>query len=119
MALKVAVVLLADVGSPGDMGRMANALVTAQECNEAGDEAKLIFDGAGTKWIPELSSPGHKYHALFMSVRESVAGVCQYCAGAYGVADRVRAAGFELTDQYQGHPSLRQLIAQGFHIITF
>lgn len=98
MSLKVAVILLADVGSPGDMGRMANALVTAQECHQAGDHVKLIFDGAGTKWIPELSSPQHKYHSVFMSVRQTVAGVCQYCAGAYGVADRVRSAGFELSD---------------------
>ncbi len=43
MAFKVAIVLLADVGSAGDMGRMANALVTAQECHQAGDQVKLIF----------------------------------------------------------------------------
>ncbi len=119
MAFKVAIVLLADVGSAGDMGRMANALVTAQECHQAGDQVKLIFDGAGTKWIPELSSPQHQYHSLFMSVRETIAGVCQYCAGAYSVADKVRSAGFELIDEYEGHPSLRQLIAQGFYIVTF
>ena len=57
MPLKVAIILLADVDTPGDMGRMANALVTVQECHQAGDQVKLIFDGAGTKWIPELSSP--------------------------------------------------------------
>ncbi len=54
-----------------------------------------------------------------MSVRETIAGVCQYCAGAYSVADKVRSAGFELIDEYEGHPSLRQLIAQGFYIVTF
>jgi Pyridine nucleotide-disulphide oxidoreductase, dimerisation domain len=35
-----------------------NALTTAKEFKEAGDEAIVIFDGAGTKWVPELRARG-------------------------------------------------------------
>ena len=116
---KIAVVLLADTDTPGDMGRMANALITVKEAREAGDDVRLIFDGAGTKWVGVLAAADHKYHESFTSVREAIAGVCAYCAKAYGVADRVEAAGLPLTSEYEGHPSLRSLVSEGFQIITF
>ena len=115
---KIAIVLLADVTTPEGMGRMANALVTALECLTAGDAVKLVFDGAGTKWIGQLARPEHKYHELFESVRGSIAGVCRYCADAYKVPDEVTAAGLPLTDEFQGHPSLRSLVAGGYQVIT-
>lgn len=92
-ANRIAIVLLADVGTPGAMARMANALVTAREFHEAGDEVKLIFDGAGTRWVGQLARADHKYHGTFESLRGVIAGVCQYCANAYGVADEVKTAG--------------------------
>jgi hypothetical protein len=52
---KIAVILLADADRPEGMGRMANALTTAQEAKEAGDDVRLILDGAGTKWAGELA----------------------------------------------------------------
>lgn len=116
---KTAIVLLADVTTPEGMGRMANALITALEFHQAGDPVRLIFDGAGTKWIGQLAKPDHKYHELFESVRGIIAGVCRYCAGAYKVADEVSAAGLPLTDEFQGHPSLRSLVADGYQVITF
>jgi hypothetical protein len=59
---KVAIVVLADTETHGDLGRIANALTSAQDFKEAGDEATIVFDGAGTKWIGELSRPDHKLH---------------------------------------------------------
>lgn len=119
MPNKVAIVLLADISTAEDMGRMANALTTAQEFQETGDDVKLIFDGAGTKWIGQLSKPEHKYHGLFVSVRVSISAVCRYCATAYGVADEVQASGLALTDEYHGHPSLRTLVTASYQVITF
>lgn len=116
---KAAIILLAEPGSPESMGRMANALTTAQEFKEAGDESVIVFDGAGTKWVPELSDPDHKYHRLLEQVRDRVEGACVYCARAYGVKDEIDAAGIPLIDDFRGHPSVRDLIARGFHVITF
>jgi hypothetical protein len=116
---RIAVVLLADTDTAGDMGRMANALTTVQEAREAGDDVHLIFDGAGTKWVGVLAALDHKHHETFASVREAITGVCTYCAKAYGVADQVEAAGLPLTSEYEGHPSLRSLASDGFQVITF
>jgi len=45
--------------------------------------------------------------------------VCAYCSRAYGVKDEVEAAGIALMDEYKGHPSVRQLIVDGFAVVTF
>jgi hypothetical protein len=98
---------------------VVNALTTAKEFKEAGDESVVIFDGAGTKWIAELSREDHKYHALFEDVRDVVAGACPYCAGAYGVKEQVEQTGVPLLDEYEGHPSVRSLVNDGYEVVTF
>jgi hypothetical protein len=115
---KIAVMLLADPGTREAMGRMANALILVQESKEAGDDVRLVLDGAGTKWAPELARHDHKYHGLFDTVRDE-AGACVYCARAYGVQEGVEAAGVELVDEFKGHPSVRRLIADGYEVVTF
>lgn len=116
---KVSVVLLADTETHGDLGRLANALTTVKECSEAGDDVELVFDGAGTKWIPELDGTDHKLAPVYAQVRQHVAGACEYCAGAFGVRDAVKASGVPFLSEYQGHPSLRQRVEDGYAVITF
>jgi hypothetical protein len=93
--------------------------VTAQEFDQAGDEVTIVFDSAGTRWIPELAKPEHKYHQRFMAPKPRVAGACAYCAAAFGVRKEVEAAQVELLDEYEQHPSIRRLVADGYEVITF
>ena len=46
---KAAIVLLAGTDTPSDTGRMVNALTSAREFIEAGDEVTVVLDGAGTR----------------------------------------------------------------------
>jgi hypothetical protein len=115
----VAILLLADTESHGDLGRAANALETVKELKEHGDDVRLIFDGAATKWVVKLDGTEHKLSPLFAAVRDRVAGACAYCAGAFGVQDGVSRRGIALLDEYEGHPSVRRLIADGYQVITF
>lgn len=66
---------------------------------------RLVFDGAGTRWIGELASAGHKYHSLFESVKD-LAGACSYCAQALGVKPAIEQEAVALLDEFDGHPSL-------------
>ena len=116
---RAAVMLFADRETPEGTGRMANALTTVSEFKEAGDDAILIFDGAGTRWVPRLADPEFKYHRLFEDVRDHVQGACVYCARAYGVKDEIEAVGVALMDEYKGHPSIRDLMDRGYQVITF
>ncbi len=54
---KAALAMLADTDSREGLGRIANALVTAQEFDQAGDEVTIVFDGAGTRWMPDSPTP--------------------------------------------------------------
>jgi len=123
---KAAVIILAGTDSHADQGRLANGLETAKEFAETdGDEVELIFDGAGTQWIPELEDEDSDYHELYQTVRELYqtvrddTSVCDYCAGAFGVDDVVNDAGLVTLDDHDGHPSIRSLVADGYEVITF
>jgi len=115
---KLAVMLLAATETPEGTGRMANALTSAKEFHDAGDEVKLIFDGAATTWIPLLADSEHKYNRLFEGLRD-VSGACLYCSRAYGVKDAVADAGVSFADDFKDHPSLRALVTDGYQVITF
>ena len=115
---KVLVLVLADIDTKEDLGRVVNALQTAKEFKAGGDEVRLVFDGAGTRWIGELGSAEHKYHALFESVKDR-SGACSYCAGAFGVKSTVEQHGVALLDEFDGHPSLRRAVSDGYQVISF
>ena len=66
---QAASVVFADTDTPEGLRRVVKALTTAKEFKEAGDRALVIFDGAGTKWVAELSREDHKYHELWEDVR--------------------------------------------------
>lgn len=116
---KITVVLLADADTHEALGRAANAFELVKEAKQSGKDVELILDGAGTRWAKELSSPGHKLRPLFDLVRDRLSGVCEFCAGAFGVKEAVRAAGLPLAGEFDGHPSLATRIAQGRQVVTF
>ena len=119
MATKVAIVILADTETHADRARVANALTTAYEFKEADEEVTVVFTGAGTRWVGELSDPDHRLHRAFDLVRDKVAGACKACAVSFGVRDEVQASGVPLLTEYKGHQSLRRLVREGFQVITF
>jgi predicted peroxiredoxin len=70
VAAKVAIVILADTETRADRAKVANALTTAYEFKETGEEVTVVFTGAGTSWIPELSDPDHRLHKAFDLVKD-------------------------------------------------
>jgi len=116
---KAAVIILAGTEGHENLGRLVNGLETAKEfADHEADEVELIFDGAGTQWIPELEDEDHDSHELYQAVRDDTS-VCEYCSGAFGVEDAVADAGLVTLDDHDGHPSVRSLVDDGYEIITF
>jgi hypothetical protein len=48
-----------------------------------------------------------------------VTGICQYCAGAFGVTDAAIECKLKLLGEFDGYPSFRELLAEGYQVITF
>lgn len=116
--VKTAVIVLAGTETHADLGRLTNALQTVRESKQAGDDVELIFDGAGTQWVPELESEDHTAHALYESVKD-VASACEYCAGAFHVEGGVESSAADVVAEFDGHPSVRDLVADGYEVVTF
>ena len=111
--------VLADTETHEGLGRVVNALEAVKELKDAHDDAQLIFDGAGPKWIPELEKPDHKLHGLYVAVKDRISGAYEFCAGTLGVKGQVVACGVKLAGDYDGHPSFKKLVSQGYQVITF
>ncbi len=117
--IKIAIVILSEMETHQDLGRVVNALQTAREFKEAGDEVQIIFDGGGTVTAVTLAHPEDKRHQLYAHVEEKVAGLCRYCAKAFHVYDKAEELNLPFLSEYHQHPSLRARVADGYQIITF
>ena len=114
-----AIVILAGIESHADLGRLVNGLETAREFAEnPGDSVKLIFDGAGTQWIPQLEDVDSDQHVLYTALKGETA-VCDFCAGAFGVEEAVVDSDVTRLDDHNGHPSIRSLVDNNYEIITY
>ncbi len=70
--MKIAIVVLAGTENHEGLGRLVNAMETAREMKEAGDELRIVFDGAGTEGLATLSDPQHRRHNLYQELREHI-----------------------------------------------
>ncbi len=124
--MKAAVVVLSDPksGTEEALGRVFNALATAHDFKQRGDEVTVLFHGAATRWPGVLTEPGHPANELYDAVKDKVAGVSCACTDVFGGAEEAQAAGLALIKDNpvpgtSGLPSLAKLSADGFTVLTF
>ena len=124
--MKAAIIVLSDPKSNTEeaLGRVFNALASAYDFKHDGQEVTVLFQGAGTRWIGELTKTDHPAHDLFEAVKDTVAGVSCGCADVFGATEDVIKSGYELikdnaVPKTTGLPSLRQLAQDGYTVLTF
>ncbi len=83
-------------GSEEALGRVFNALGAAYDYQQAGDDVKIIFQAAGTRWTVELIQPDHPAFSLFEAVKDNVAGASCGCAGVFSPRESVENAGLNM-----------------------
>ena len=123
--MKSAIVILSDPKAGEDaLGRVFNGLAAAYDFKQQGDDVTVLFQGAGTRWIGELTKSDHPVHELFDAVKDTVAGVSCGCAEVFGATEEVEKSAFEFIKDNDvpgtaGLPSLRQLASDGYTIMSF
>lgn len=123
--MKSAIVILSDPKAGEDaLGRVFNGLAAAYDFKQQGDDVTVLFQGAGTRWIGELTKSDHPVHELFDAVKDTVAGVSCGCAEVFGATEEVEKSPFEFIKDNDvpgtaGLPSLRQLASDGYTIMSF
>ena len=119
---KYLIVLQAGRESHEGMARAVHAFLYSRELKASGYEVVLMFDGAGTEWVHELTDPGSESPILsaYEKFRKE-AGiqeiVCDYCAGAFHVKQELKERNIQMTSEYEGHPSIAKWADQGYQIL--
>ncbi len=116
---KIAIVVLAGPEQGDGAGRIVNALMATKEFKENQDVVQLIFTGIGTKWIPVLANPEHQLHAVYNSIKDTIAGACGFCATAYDVTAAVQSCGIPVLEEFGTNMSFLRLVNEGYTVITF
>lgn len=124
--MKAAIFVLSDPKSGGEeaLGRLFNALAAAYEYKHAGDDVTVTFQGAGTRWVAELSKPDHPANGLFNAVLDKVAGVSCGCSDVFGTHEEAESKGFAVLTENavpgtSGLASFRKFDKEGYQILTF
>ncbi|MBU2478337.1 MAG: DsrE family protein [Gammaproteobacteria bacterium] len=124
--MKTAIIILSDPATRSEdaLGRLFNGLAAAYDFKTKQMDVTVLFQGTGTRWIKEIERTGHPAHALYMSIRDKVAGAAAGCAAFWHATDAIEQAGLALIDDNAvpgtlGLPSLAQLTADGYRVITF
>lgn len=124
--MKTAIVVLSDpkTGTEEALGRVFNALATAYDFKQKGQEVEIVFQGAGTRWPAELAKPDHPAHELYEAVGDTVAGVSCACADVFGAAEEAEESGLELIKENpvpgtRGLASLQRFASEGATVLTF
>lgn len=127
MSKKTAVVVLSDPSTGADeaLGRVFDALATAWEFNQGDSEALVLFQGTGTRWPAVLADPANPAHELYLAVKEQVATVASSgCTTVFGAGEGIEEEGITQIGQNMapgtpGVASIRQLVEDGYQVITF
>ena len=118
---RFAVILQAGKKTHDGMARALHALLYATELKEKGYEVILIFDGAGTEWIEELSNPDSQskilpaYKAFKKTGVEEI--ICDYCTAAFDVKEELLERRYPLASEYKGHPSIVKWVKRGYRLL--
>jgi hypothetical protein len=105
----------------GDPMCFIHVLLNALDMKANGSEAKIIFEGASVKLIPELVKSGNPLNGLWKKNFEAglIEGVCKACSSKLGSLEASKEQGLTLLDDMSGHPSMAAYQDKGFEIITF
>jgi len=124
--MKVAILIHSDpkTGTEEALGRVFNGLAVAQDLKNKNQEVKILFIGTGTRWLAELSQEDHPVHGLFAGLKDQIEGASSACADAFGAAEEVKSAGYELLTGNQlegtsGLPSIADLMTEGYQVLVY
>ncbi len=115
----VMILILAAPETQEGLGRVFHALETAQDLQNHGIPVGIYFEGAATRWVPELLNPTSSLHPLYRQVATSIRGACKFCARAYGVEEKLSEALFPLIQEHQGHPSVARMILNDATVLVY
>ncbi len=104
-------------GMTGEKMCFQHILMNALDMKAAGDEVKIIFEGASVRLVPVFEKEGNP---LYKKAKEAglIAGVCLACSKMMEVYDAVVASGLPLLDDMNGHAGMKPYVKDAYSVIS-
>lgn len=107
--------------STDEVGQTVNGLEYALDLDESGNEVEVFLDGSATEWPGAISAASdHPVNEAITEARERglLAGACNACAQSFEATADLTAADFELLGDGDHGPSVGELNAEGYDLLT-
>lgn len=102
----------------GEKMCFVHTLLNALQLAEAGNEVKIVFEGASVK-LPSLFE--EEKHPLYLKAKEQglIAGICLACSKVLEVYDQNVATGLPMLDDMSGHAGVMPFTDTGYTVLSF
>lgn len=82
---KYAIIITCDPNNKDEaLGKLLNAFAITSSLKKNDVETRILFQGAGTRWISILENKDHIAHPFYINVFDKIAGASAACAHAFG-----------------------------------
>ncbi len=104
-------------GMTGDKLSFQHVLMNALALSERGNTVKIIFEGPSVRLVPLFIM---EKNPLYLEALERglIAGICQGCSRAHGVAHRLKDIAVPLLKDMSGHAGLAPYLEEGYTVIS-
>ena len=104
-------------GMTGDKMCFMHILMNALDLAEAGDEVKVIFEGASVQLVSVFEE---EQNPLYRKAKEQglLAGICLACSKVLGVYEKILESGLPMLSDMMGHAGMKPYLAEGYEVIS-
>lgn len=105
----------------GELTCFAHVMLYALDFDKKGYEVKVIIEGAATSLIGDLARPDAPFAQLYSQLldKQLLSCICKACSQKMGTLKEAERQGLAVVGDMQGHPSIENLVSDGFRILSF
>ena len=104
-------------GMTGEKMCFQHIIMNAIELHTAGNEVKIIFEGASVKLVDVFENEKNPLYNRAKSLG-LIAGVCLACSKVLGVYEKALLSNLDMLDDMNGHAGMKKYLEQGYEVIS-
>ena len=104
-------------GMTGEKMCFQHIFMNALELNSAGNDVKIIFEGASVKLVSAFEEEDNP---LYIKAKEEdlIAGICFACSKVLDVYEVNLKTGLPMLDDMSGHAGMKKYVEDGYDVIS-
>lgn len=104
-------------GMTGEKMCFQHILMNALELNSAGQDVKIIFEGASVKLVSKFEDENNPFYRKAKEA-DLIAGICLACSKVLGVYESNLKTGLPMLDDMSGHAGMKKYLENGYQVIS-